>query len=115
MEIRQDEMGAVEMRGVGTGFCRVSRTVFEKIIAAHPELKRPGLESQTEEEQANFYRFFTFLDDEHGNMMSEDLYFCQMARELGFTTWADPVIELVHVGEQEFTGTFACLLTPVEE
>lgn len=111
-DIVQDDMGAVQMAGIGTGFVKMSRHVFETIIAAHPNLKRPGLDTQTGLERENFYRFFHFLDDEEGRMMSEDIAFCGLWRSLGGTVWADPGIELVHVGEQEFTGTIAGLMVP---
>lgn len=110
--VTQDEMGAIEVRGVGTGFVKISRAVFERVIAAHPELKRPGLKSMSEAVRAQFYRFFHFRDESAEDQLSEDLAFCEMWRELGGRVWADPTIELVHVGEREFTGTFAALLEP---
>lgn len=105
--VDQDEMGAVEVRGIGTGFVKISRLVFERVIAAHPELKRPGLASMPEAVRDQFYRFFHFQDE-----LSEDLAFCEMWRALGGKVWADPKIELIHVGDHEFTGTFAVLMQP---
>jgi hypothetical protein len=107
----QDDLGAIEVRGVGTGFVKISRSVFDRIIGAYPELKRPGLKSMPHAVRDQFYRFFAFQDDE-GQQLSEDLALCEMWRGLGGTVWADPTIELVHVGEREFTGTFAVLLEP---
>lgn len=105
--VEQDEMGAVEVRGIGTGFVKISRTVFERVIAAHPELKRPGLASMPEPVREKFYRFFHFQDE-----LSEDLAFCELWRALGGKVWAAPEIELVHVGDHEFTGSFAVLMQP---
>lgn len=112
-QVLQDEMGAIEVRGVGTGFVKISRMVFERIIAAHPGLKRPGLESMPQPVRDMFYRFFAFQDDAD-LQLSEDLALCEMWRALGGKVWADPTIALVHVGEQEFTGTFAVLLQPAD-
>lgn len=111
-DVIQDTMGAIEVRGIGTGFVKISRTVFERIIAAHPELKRPGLKSMSEAERQQFYRFFHFRDESADDQMSEDLHFSEIWRALGGRIWADPTIELVHVGEREFTGTIAALLEP---
>lgn len=113
-EIVQDQMGMVEVRGVGTGFVKISRTVFERIIAAQPDLKRPGLKSMPPAVRDRFYRFFAFQDDA-SQQLSEDLALCEMWRALGGSVWADPTIELVHVGEREFTGTFAVLLEPAQQ
>jgi hypothetical protein len=110
-EINQDAMGAIEVRGIGTGFVKISRRVFEDVIAARPHLKRPAPASMAEAARSKFYRFFHFEDDEAG-CLSEDLAFCEAWRQLGGTVWADPTIELVHVGDREFTGSFAALLAP---
>lgn len=113
-EIVQDDMGMVEVRGVGTGFVKISRRVFEGIISAHPDLKRPGLKSMPEAVRDHFYRFFAFQDDAD-QQLSEDFALCEMWRQLGGSVWADPSIELVHVGEREFTGTFGALLEPAAQ
>jgi hypothetical protein len=114
-DLEQDEMGAVRVAGIGTGFAKVSRRVFEAVKAAHPDWKRPGLASQPAAVQDQFYCFYRFVDDPGGLMMSEDIAFCETWRSLGGTVWADPAIELVHVGEREFTGSFSILLQPQSE
>jgi hypothetical protein len=113
--VRQDEMGAIEVQGIGTGFLKISRRVFDAVAAAQPELKRPGLASMPPAVRARFYSFFRFLDEPGHPMMSEDIAFCESWRRLGGTVWADPEIELVHVGDREFTGTFASLLVARSE
>lgn len=113
-EVVQDEMGAVQVKGIGTGFAKVSRRVFEAVQAAHPEWRREALDSMPPEVGAQFYSFYRFVDEPGRPMMSEDLAFCETWRSLGGTVWADPTIELVHVGEREFTGSFSILLQPAE-
>lgn len=112
-EVVQDEMGAVEVVGIGTGFVKIARSVFERILAARSDLKRAGHASMRPEVRALYHRFFAFGDD-GWNEPSEDYGFCGLWRELGGTVWADPTIALVHVGEREFTGTFAAVLHPAD-
>lgn len=113
-EPRQDEMGAVEALGVGTGFIKISRRAFETIAAAHPELRRPGPDSMSPAAREKLFRFFQFTDD-GARAMSEDFAFCELWRAQGGTIWADPTIELVHVGDKEFTGSFAVLMQAAPE
>lgn len=113
-DIVQDDMGAIQVAGIGTGFAKVSREVFESVKAAHPDWKRPGLGSQSPAVRDQFYCFYRFVDDANGGA-SEDIAFCDTWRAIGGTVWADPKIELVHVGEREFTGSFSILMQPESE
>jgi hypothetical protein len=107
-ELQQDAMGAIEVAGIGTGFLRIARPVFEAMIDAHPEWKRRGFASMTEAVRAQFYGFFRFGDDEHDT--GEDYGFCAAWRALGGSVWIDPEITLEHVGAHSFGGSIAELL-----
>lgn len=105
----QDEMGNIEVAGVGTGFMKINRSVFEAFKAAHPDRKRKGWPTMPEAARAHYYEFFRFGvlgDDEVG----EDIGFCLEWRALGGKVFVDPTIKLVHVGEMEFGGDFTALL-----
>jgi hypothetical protein len=105
----EDEMGAIEIEALGTGFMKISRAVFSRMKAAHPEWKRRGHPTMPENERAEYYQYFRFDPDdpkEHG----EDVAFCHAWRALGGKVWADPAIKLVHVGEFEYTGSFQATL-----
>ena len=106
---RQDEMGAIEVEGVGTGFMKISRSVFASLIAAHPEWKRRGWPSMPEVVRDQYYRFFAF-DPDDPEEYGEDLAFCRAWRALGGRVWIDPAIRLKHVGEYEYTGDLEALL-----
>lgn len=106
--LRQDDMGNVEVESVGTGFLKISREVFEKMIAAHPEWKRRGWSDWPEERKATYYRFFRF-DHDDPDEIGEDYDFCRSWRALGGEVWIDPTIKLLHVGEYEFTGSMDAL------
>ena len=104
-ELTQDDWGAVEAIGVGTGCMKITRTVFEQLAAAHPEWKRKGFTDMPEAVKRWCYRFFRFPDDLDD--MSEDYAFCESWRAIGGRVWIDPTIELGHVGEWTHRGRIA--------
>lgn len=106
--LHQDAMGAIEVRGIGTGFVRIAREVFVTLADAHPDWKRNGWPNMPEAARRWYYRFFVFPDDP--DETGEDFHFCDQWRALGGTVWADPTIRLTHVGEKEFSGDFEALL-----
>lgn len=106
----QDEMGAVQVFAVGTAFMRIERSVFEMMIAAHPQWKREGPYDMAADVKANYYQFFRFDDDQLE--MGEDFLFCKRWRELGGTIWVDPEIILSHVGSKAWTGSLAETMLP---
>ncbi len=109
-DIHQDDMGAIEVEAVGTGFLKISRVVFERMIDEHPEWKRRGWPNMPEKARAWYYRFFSF-DPEDPDEIGEDIGFCREWRRLGGQVWIDPTIKLLHVGEHEYTGDLEALLT----
>lgn len=40
-----------------------------------------------------------FYNDIHGQTVGEDVYFCNKARNKGFTVWVDPTIPIQHIGD----------------
>lgn len=106
--LRQDEMGAIEVRGVGTGFVKIERSVFLRLIDAHPEWKRNGWPNMPEAARRWYYRFYSFRDDL--DETGEDFAFCDDWRAIGGEVWVDPTIQLQHVGEKEYSGDFAAVL-----
>lgn len=110
----QDEMGAVEVAAVGTGFVKISRAVFSRMMMAHPNWKRRGWPNMPEAARAFYYQFFRF-DPDDPDEPGEDIEFCRAWRALGGTVWVDPTIKLLHVGEFEYTGSFEALLERAPE
>ena len=94
--VRED--GLQEVRYMGTGFLRVSRRVFERMIEIYGEtLKfKPDHHERTEHD---FWSVGTYqYPDGSRRYLSEDWYFCQRALDAGFTVWGDTRIVLKHVG-----------------
>lgn len=72
----------VEIAGCGMGLCLIKSQVFRSMSYPHFYYKSA----------------LSILDT-----VSEDIYFCQKARSLGFTIWADPSIVCDHIGQTTFS------------
>lgn len=96
-----DGEGAIEVARVGCGFLKLTRVVFEKLIAANPDWRRPGRSTMPQAVRDNYYRFFAFADDSE---TGEDYVLCDRWRGEGGRIWVDPSIALSHVGEKEYSG-----------
>ncbi len=81
----------LEAGGIGFGFTLIARPALERLVLAHPELAMVG-------EGEQYHALCRTTD------LSEDLEFCRSWRQLGGRVWADPTIEICHVGSTEFTG-----------
>ena len=78
------EMGVVAVKGIGMGIVLIKRKVFER-------LDKP-------------YFLFTHDPNKTPPDLSEDFYFCNKARQAGFTVYCHGSLsrELVHTGYEEF-------------
>jgi hypothetical protein len=104
-KLNQDAAGAIEVGGVGTGFLKVQRRVFESLITAHPDWKRPAtglIPPMPPEERDWYYRFFRFPENDDAG---EDYFFCRAWRELGGSIWIEPQVSVGHVGEYVYRGS----------
>lgn len=98
-----DSRGLLEVTAAATGFMLIKREVFDKLIAAHPELKYKHDGNGFKESADYFYNLWDcFLVGDR--YLSEDYAFCHLWRELGEKVFIDPAIELTHNGSFEFKG-----------
>jgi glycosyltransferase involved in cell wall biosynthesis len=95
----------IEIYNGGTGFMLIKREVFEKLK------DKVGFYTNNVTDLANslqaerIYEYFTTaIDDETGVLLSEDYYFCKLARKNGISVWAAPWVSLAHVGTYCFEG-----------
>lgn len=66
---------------IGTGLMLIKTDVFKKMAKPH----------------------FMFGFEQDGTVrFGEDTYFCQMAKAAGFEVWADPTLNVKHIGEHLF-------------
>lgn len=91
---RINEKGLLKVKHAGTGFMMVRRRVLEEMIAKLPEIAYGGDPSP----ETRRWDFFPMHAVE-GRYDSEDWFFCNRARALGFDVWVDTHIQLRHVGK----------------
>ncbi len=107
LEPHEREGDFAKARYAGTGFQLIKRCVFERLIAAHPELRFGAVHAQAGgvPPSANLYALFDCLiDPETGAYLSEDYAFCRRWRALGGEIWLDLRSKLTHVGADRFRG-----------
>jgi hypothetical protein len=109
--VETDAMGAILAKRVGGAFVKCERSVFERLMAAHPEWKLEGHEGMPEAERILYHQFYRF-DTENHDEIGEDYLFCDRWREIGGQVWVDPSIELSHVGAHSYTGRLIEILQP---
>jgi hypothetical protein len=89
---------------MGTGFLLFKKTVYEKLIAAHPETKYVDDVGLGKQYEPMMYSIFDCKIDERGHYLSEDWLFCRRWQELGGEIWAHGKVLLNHIGHYEFAG-----------
>jgi hypothetical protein len=106
-----DAMGNFTTEGIkaGAAFMVIQRPVIEKMIAAHPEWKRPLPDGVDPEITKYHYQLFR-NDPDDLNDGGEDFCFCERWNALGGRVWIDPSIELGHIGEADYSGMLGELM-----
>lgn len=56
------------------------------------------------------YPYFKTISDD----CSEDFYFCIQAREAGYELWADPSLDLIHIGQPKLVTKRDCKVDPTK-
>jgi len=91
--------GLQEMRYVGTGFMKIHRRVFERMIEKYGDTISFTPDHNPGQKHYDFWSVGTYeYPDGKRRFLSEDWFFCQRAMDLGFKVWADTRIQLQHVG-----------------
>lgn len=94
----------------GTGFQLIKRSVFERMMKAHPELKYQALHAFPRPSQPsdNLYALFDcMIEPETGVYLSEDYAFCRRWRAIGGEIWLDLNSKLNHSGSYTYRGNTA--------
>jgi hypothetical protein len=103
----EERDGFVTAAYAGTGFKLIKRTVFEKLIVAHPELRYTAQQTfpRTLNNSTNQYALFEcMIDPMTGAYLSEDYAFCQRWRKIGGKIWLDTQSPLTHIGVYKYGG-----------
>jgi hypothetical protein len=94
----RDPDGLLEIAAGGTGFMLIKRGVFDALSEVVPEYAP---------EQRMIKEFYTTTTEpESGRLITEDYYFCQLARSHGFKVFAAPWAHLSHAGTYIFDRRF---------
>jgi hypothetical protein len=94
-------------RNVG-GFSMVTRSVFEKMAKAYPELKYiPTGDGRvvSEKELNNSYHYYETPISKEGYILPEDFAFQEKCKNIGVDIWMRPDIALIHNGNTDFVGS----------
>jgi len=96
--------GTTEVRYIGTGLLAVKREVFEAMIEADPSLEYEPDDNEKKLKLWDFFRVGVVDDDRLGRRryLSEDWFFCEAARKLGYKIFADRANVGKHYGEISF-------------
>lgn len=103
----------LEVLEIGTGFMMVKREVFSKWEKAFPQYRyKPDHNGHKMFDGSRYIHayFDTIIDrgpDAPGDSeryLSEDYFFCQMARKIGIKIWICPWMRTQHIGTYAFTG-----------
>jgi hypothetical protein len=87
-----------EVKGVGTGFMLIKRSVFERLQGV--------VDTYLDDDEKVIHEYFALMKDpESGKQMSEDYTFCMMCRKIGIKIYIAPWAAFSHVGTYEFKGS----------
>jgi transcriptional regulator with XRE-family HTH domain len=94
---RHEYTGLKPEEWVGTGGIRIKRWVIEEMDKAIEGGKWPEIKRRSDD---RWNGYFTPRRVEEG----EDVAFCRRAAEIGIQTYLDTDLELLHVGDENFSG-----------
>lgn len=102
-----DADGFMEVDEAPTGFMCIKRSVFERMVAAYPELQYVS-DSDYSADNGFHYRFFDcFVDPQSRRYLSEDYAFCRLWQQIGGKIHVDVQSNLTHQGAKLYAGPFA--------
>ena len=107
IEIAIQPDGFIKVREAPTGFMCIKRSVFERMIAAFPDLQYTP-DQIGMEDLGLHYRFFdVMVDPETRRYLSEDYGFCRLWEAIGGEIHVDATSNLSHEGYKTYQGNFA--------
>jgi len=100
------ENNLAKVRHLATGFMMIKRSTIEKMSQAFPSTKYTDDVGflQGKENDFAYALFDCGVEDNH--YYSEDWLFCHRWKKMGGSIWLDVTINLVHTGNEDFTGSY---------
>ena len=113
-EIREHDHPSplISVAGVGACCWLLKRSVIDKMVAAHPELRIRRSGAPADEQ---FYALFAEMVTDDGKWHGEDWAFCQRWQAIGGHVLVDPTIELAHFVERPIGGRLADAIGPTQQ
>ena len=111
----------VDVLEIGTGFMLIKRKVFEDFAEAYPQFKYTPDHNRSENFKGDrdIHAYFdtvidskAYLGDIAGGSnryLSEDYFFCQFVRRIGYQIWLCPWMKISHMGSYVFSGSMQSL------
>lgn len=101
-----NEEGLIEVFHGGTGFMLIHRSVFKKLRNKVPTYRTTMITNPVTGQFTSpiTKEFFGISITPHGLLLSEDYHFCDLWTKEGGQIFADPTINLSHVGQHVFSG-----------
>ena len=99
--------GVAEVSHAPTGCMLIKRSLIEKMMAHHPELKinQPTIVNGKEVFKENFYNLFDCIHDPvTKEFYGEDFGFCKRWTDMGGKVYAYIMDYITHVGEYQYCG-----------
>ena len=99
--------GVMEVTHAPTGCMLIKRSLIEKMMAHHPELKinQPTIVNGKEVFKENFYNLFDCIHDpKTKEFFGEDFGFCKRWTEMGGKVYAYIMDYITHTGEYQYCG-----------
>jgi len=98
--------GLVELEAGPTGLMLIDRSVFEKIIKNHPDLKIKNKATPSADKSHTFYYNFFDFGFKDGYATGEDISFCRLATGNDFKIYANTESTTRHHGSWAWEGKF---------
>ena len=111
----------VDVLEIGTGFMMIKKQVFDDFREAYPQFSYTPDHNRSEHFKGdrNIHAYFdtvidskAYLGDIAGGSdryLSEDYFFCQFVRRIGYNIYLCPWMKLGHMGSYVFSGSMASL------
>jgi hypothetical protein len=99
--------GVAEVSHAPTGCMLIKRSLIEKMMAHHPELKinQPSIVNGKEVFKKNFYNLFDCIHDpKTKEFFGEDFGFCKRWTDMGGKVYAYIMDYITHTGEYQYCG-----------
>ena len=94
--LKFQQNGLMEVEAVGTGFMKISKSALQKVWDVSPEYKNEG----------RIGRMVFDIKVVNGDLISEDIIFCNKWRELGGKVFIEPSMTVNHIGVKKYQGNF---------